>query len=130
MEPALPSRPAAVRRLIEWLDDDDLTPADAAEGKEDQPSLHPDDVAAVLAALEARTRVYSELVKEVRAVGNNLNQLTRLGHQVARHGAGGAIPTAAVEGLGRTYDETLGRLATLAEQDEHVEEAVRACRPR
>lgn len=130
MEPALPNRPAAVRRLIAWLDDDDLATDDAAEGKEDLPTLHPDDVASVLSALEERTRVYSELIKQQRAIGNNLNQLVRLGHQITKYGAAGTIPTAAVEGLGRKHDEALERMATLAEQDAHVEEVVRACRPR
>lgn len=129
MEPALPNRPAAVRRLIELLDDG-LVTGDAAEGKEDLAYLHPDDVAAVLAALNARTRAYSELVKQVRALGTNLNQLTKLGHKIAKYANAGMIPTAAVERLHRMADALLARIDTLAEEDAHVEKVVRACQPR
>lgn len=130
MEPVLANRPAAVRRLIEWLDDDDLSAGDAAEGKEGHSYLHPDDVAAVLAALSARTRAYSELAKQVRALGTNLNQLTKLGHKIAKYANAGMIPTAAVDRLHRTVDALFDRVEALAEHDLHVEEVVRACRSR
>lgn len=130
MEPALRSRSAAVGRLIDLLTDDDLAPADAAEGKEGSHSLHPDDVAAVLAALDERTRAYSELSKQVRAVGHLLNTLTKLGHQIAKYGKAGAIPTAAVELAQRRLEPAFEHMAALARQDAHVEAVVRACRPR
>lgn len=130
MEPALSSRSAAVGRLIDLLTDDDLAPADAAEGKEASHSLHPDDVAAVLAALDERTRAYSELSKQIRAVGHFLNTLTKLGHQIAKYGKAAAIPVAAIELVQRRLEPALDRMAALAQQDAHVEAVVRSCRPR
>ncbi|MDP5226907.1 MULTISPECIES: hypothetical protein [Arthrobacter] len=130
MEPPLRGRSAAVGRLLDLLTDDDLAASDAAEGKEGLPSLRPDDVAAVLAALDERTRAYSELSKQVRAVGHLLNTLTKLGHQIAKYGRAGMIPTAAIELAQRRLEPALERMATMAEQDAHVEAVVRACRPR
>ncbi|PFG69105.1 hypothetical protein B0O41_3956 [Propionibacteriaceae bacterium ES.041] len=130
MEPPLRGRSAAVGRLIDLLTDDDLAPSDAAERKEGPPSLRHEDVAAVLAALDERTRAYSELSRQVRAVGHLLNTLTKLGHQIAKYGKAGTIPTAAIELVQRRLEPALDRMAAMAEQDAHVEEVVRACRPR
>lgn len=130
MPPVLADRPSAVRRLIDTLDDDDVALADAAEGKEVLPSLHPHDVAAILAALDERTRAYSELSKQVRYIGHFLNTLTKLGHQIAKYGKAAAIPTAAVEFVQHKLEDVLDRMATMARDDAHVEAVIRACRPR
>lgn len=126
MEPALPSRPDAVRRLIEALDDDDLDRTDAAEGKE---ALSGDDVAAIVAALEDRTRAYNELSKQVHAIGVNCNQLVKLSQQI-NLGASGTIPTEAVESIGRQLEKIKDRASVLAHQDAYVESVVTACLPR
>lgn len=126
MEPALPSRADAVRRLIDSLEDDDLVRADAAEGKE---ALAGDDVAEIVAALQERTRAYNELIKQVHAIGVNVNQLARLGHQM-NLGAPGTIPTAAIEGTGRALEDVKDRASVLAHQDAYVESVVAACLPR
>jgi hypothetical protein len=126
MTPALPDRSSAVRRLIDSLSDDDLTPADAAEGKED--SLSSEDVAAILDALDKRTRAYSELSKQVRHVGHFLNTLTKLAHQTATYGKAGAIPAAAIDSASREITSTLDQMTAIAQQDAHVEAVLRACR--
>lgn len=130
MEPALPSSSAAVRRLIDSLEDSHITlPAttdDAAEGKEF--SLGKKEAQEILKALHDRTRAYSELSKEIRAIGNNANQLTKLGHQLSRGRGNGIIPQEAVESLERKLDEMHGRLSVLANQDHYVEMVVNACR--
>ncbi|WP_193072443.1 hypothetical protein [Brevibacterium sp. FME37] len=125
MEPALPSRPDAVRRLIEALDDDDLDRADAAEGKE---ALSGNDVDTIVAAMEDRTRAYNELTKQVHAIGVSCNQLVKLGHQI-NLGAAGTIPTEAVEGIGRQLSAVKDRTSVLAHQDAYVESVVTSCLP-
>lgn len=130
MEPVLSNRSATIGRLIDMLQDDDLDSfPDAAEGKEVVFSA--DVVTAVLEALDARTRAYNNVAKQVRAIGNNLNQLVRLGHQMAAYGKDGVIPLEALEGLTRQHEDIVANeLHQLAAQDAHVETVVRACRPR
>lgn len=131
MKPALKGRAAAVRRLIDALGDDDIaqsaTDADAAEGKE--VILHRDDVVAVLRALQERTRAYSDLARQVHTIGNNFNQLTKLGHQIVSYGYDGVIPEAAVRAIDRQLDGIYMQLSVMAHQDQHVEGVVRACQP-
>lgn len=126
MEPALPSSSAAVRRLIDSLDDDRVSAHDAAEGKEF--ALDQKTAQAILDALYERTRAYSELSKEVRAIGNNANQLTRLAHQLAAGNGAGVIPEKAVQSVERKLTEMYGRLSVLATQDHYVETVVNSCR--
>lgn len=124
----LKDRPSAVRRLIDSVGDDDVRTADAAEGKEAGAALAAEDVVAVLAALDERTRAYSELAKQVRHVGHFLNTLTKLGHQIAKYGKAAAIPTAAIAFAQRKVDGVLEQMSALAEQDERVEAVLRSCR--
>lgn len=126
MEPALPSSSAAVRRLIDSLEDNHVSANDAAEGKEF--ALDQKTAQAILDALQERTRAYSELSKEVRAIGNNANQLTKLGHQLAAGNGTGIIPEKAVEAVVRKLSEMHGRLSVLATQDHYVETVVNSCR--
>lgn len=127
-EPALLNRSAAVGRLIDMLTAADFDALDAAEGKEVVFSA--DVVATVLEALAERTRSYNEVSKQIRAVGNNLNQLVRLGNQVALYGKEGKIAIEAVHAIARQHEDVLANeLHQLAAQDAHVETVVRACRP-
>ena len=123
---SLPSRSDAVRLIIDLLTDEDLPAVDAAGGKE---TIPPEDVAAVMEALQARTRAYSELAKQVRAIGTQNNQLVKLGHQVVRYGKDGVIPVEAVQHFDRRIADTLDHLSMLAGDDAYVEAVVRACRP-
>lgn len=129
MKPALTGRAAAVRRLIDALGDDDIAQSatDAAEGKE--VVLHRDDVVAVLSALQERTRAYSDLARQVHAIGNNFNQLTKLGHQIVSYGYDGVIPVEAVGAIDRQLDGIYMKLSIMAIQDQSVEAVVRACQP-
>lgn len=123
---SLPSRSDALRLIIDLLTDDDLPRVDAAEGKE---AIPPEDVAAVMEALEARTRAYSELAKQVRAIGTQNNQLVKLGHQAVKYGKDGVIPVEAVQNFDRRITDVLEHLSMLAGDDAYVEVVVRACRP-
>lgn len=123
---SLPSRSDALRRIIDLLTDEDLPRVDAAEGKE---TIPPEDVAAVMEALEERTRAYRELAKQVRAIGTQNNQLVKLGHQAVKYGKDGVIPVEAVQSLDRRITDALDHLSMLAGDDAYVEAVVRACRP-
>lgn len=128
-EPVLPSVSAAIGRVIDMITEDDLDGFDAAEGKENV--IDAGSVAMVLEAMATRTRAYNDVAKQVRAVGNNLNQLVRLAHQVAIFDKGGEIATEAIEDLVRRHDDIVANeLHRLAAQDAHVEAVVRACQPR
>lgn len=123
---SLPSRSSALRRIIDLVTDEDLpTQVDAAEGKE---ILPPEDVAVIMEALEARTRAYSELAKQVRAIGTQNNELVKLGHQAVKYGKDGVIPVEAVQNFDRRITDVLEHLAMLAGDDAYVETVVRACR--
>lgn len=132
VEPVLSSRSAAIGRLIDMMTGEDLEAFDAAAGKEnDSRNVCRDiDVGKILAALEERTRAYNEVSKHLRAIGNNLNQLVRLGHQVALYGKSGGIAAKAIEGIARQLENALvNGLHRLAAQDAHIEKVLRACRP-
>lgn len=130
LEPALSNRSATIGRLIDMVTDEDLEVLhDAAEGKE--LVLSADVVATILEALADRTRAYNTVAKQVRAIGNNLNQLVRLGNQMSIYGKQGEITLEAIEGLSRQHEDIVANeLHQLAAQDAHVETVVRACRPR
>ncbi|WP_154402700.1 hypothetical protein [Nocardioides speluncae] len=127
-EPALPTRSAAVRRLIDRLGEADGSTG-GSTGDDSGRQISPDDVAAVLAALDARTRAYNEMAKQLRAIGTQNNELVKLGHQQVRFGRLGVIPVEAVQHVERRVASGLDHLVELAEQDAHVEAVVRACRP-
>ncbi|GAA1769049.1 hypothetical protein [Nostocoides vanveenii] len=107
------SRAAAVRRLIDSLDDDDLAPSVAASSAPPVPVLHPD----VVAALECRTEAYNEIGRQVRAAGHNLNTMTRLSHQIATYGRGDAIPAEAVAATGRVLVDVHRQMFELGARD-------------
>ena len=128
-KPALSSRSAAIGRLIDKMTDEDLEALDAAEGKEIVFSA--DAAADLLAALDARTRSYNDLAKQISPIGNNLNQLVRLGHQMAIYGKDGEITVEAINAIARQHDDVVANeMHRLAAQDAHVETVVRACLPR
>ena len=111
---SLPSRSDALRLIIDLLTDDDLPRVDAAEGKE---TIPPEDVAAVMEALEARTRAHSELSRQIRAIGTQNNQLVKLGHQAVKYGKDGVIPVEAVQNFDRRITDVLEHLSMLAGDD-------------
>lgn len=127
MEPALEGRSAAVGRLIDMLTDGEFAEYDAAEGKEY--FLDATEVAKICVQLDERTKAYNALAKQIRGgIGNNLNQLVRLGHQVALYGKDGQITVEAIQSLVRQHEDVVANeLHQLAAQDAHVEEVVRAC---
>lgn len=128
-EPALASRSAAVGRLIDMLTDDSFNEYDAAEGKEY--FLDAAAAAVIGERLSERTKAYNAVAKQIRAIGNNLNQLVRLGHQIEIYGKDGHIAIEAVDAMVRQLEDIVANeLHRLAVQDAHVEEMVRACLPR
>lgn len=133
VEPVLSSRSAAIGRLIDMMTDEDLEAFDAAAGKENDSSnvFRDIDAGKILAALNDRTCAYNELAKQVRPVGNNLNQLVRLGHQVALYGKDGEIAVESIHAIARQHEDILvNGLHRLAAQDAHIEKVLRACLPR
>lgn len=128
-EPAVASRSAAVGRLIDMLTEDSFNEYDAAEGKEYV--LDAAAAAVIGERLSERTKAYNEVAKQIRAIGNNLNQLVRLGHQIEIYGKDGGIAIEAVDAMVRQHEDIVANeLHRLAVQDAHVEEMVRACLPR
>lgn len=122
-DPSLSSRPDAIRHLIDTAA---ITLADTAAGKE-TPSLAPADLDRIIAAVDARTRAYNDLAKQVRSVGHLANTLAKLGHQAVTYGRHTTIPVQAVEGVSRGVQQALALLTVLAHQDVEEESVIRTC---
>src|SRR5690606_21781457 len=85
------------------------------------------DAVAVADALSQRTRSYSELVKQVRAIGHQHNQLVKLAHPGVTSGRGAVVPEGAVLALDAKLQLVLDQLVALAAQDAETDRVVRQC---
>lgn len=121
-DPSLPSRPAVIRHLIEAATD---APSVAAETG--TLSLSSEDVDRLIAAIDARTRAYNQVAKQVRALGHLTNTLTKLAHQGVTYGRDVVVPTQAVELVARRLQHTRTALTRIAEQDAASEAVMQRC---
>lgn len=125
MKPALGSRSEAVRRLVDMHMNDGVGTDDAAEGKE--VVLGAAAAADLVRALDARTREYNELARQVSAVGNLLNQIARVGNQMVKYDRKGYIAPDAITDPLSNLEAIRDRLAVLAHQDTYVDEVIKRC---
>lgn len=122
-KPAVASRAAAVRRLIDLLTDADLEEV-AVRATQEGVGAAPTDkelsvATRLLAAVEARTVAYNELAKQVRAVGVQNNQLVKLARHMTTFGREGHIPADQVMAFDLTIQtQVLPRMVELSRVDQ------------
>lgn len=127
----LSSRAAAVRRLVDSLDDDEIDargsgaspPSTSSVAGVSLAGLDPAVVDRIVTAVQARAQAYAELASQVRQLGHLQNALAKRGHQVAIFGTG-AIPVEAVEAVGREVARLLRAVLELEASDRAADRRV------
>lgn len=121
-DPAFKGRQEVIRRIIDVLLEDDLSTEDAPFGA--GAGLDSATAERVIEALSERTSAYNDLKSQVRAIGHNVNQITRALNTIAQLGAGSAPKDSVHKSIDANIASMEDRLTVLASQDSFTESLI------
>ena len=119
MSPALSSRPAAVRRLLDLMTEEETEVGDAAAGKE--PVVSAADAVLIRASIKERTKSYNAAARQLSAIGSNMNQIARAENTLARSKVAGHVNQDFLDSIQRDIAVMRDRISVLAHQDSFLD---------